>query len=363
MQIFISWSGERSRAVAQALSKWLGECMDDLHIWLSDKDIGGGQRWSERIAEALSSSSLALLCVTSDNVRSPWLNFEAGAVAHHFQTKGVIPLLWEMSMQELSGPLQQFQARMCDASGMREFLKDVNRVLDRAMSDANLEKRFERYWPDLEADFSRVQRLVAVDERNSEALAGNAIAENGLVDVRNDLAEIKILLRTASRPDLSLEQQGTLVDLADSARKLDQRLEVIANVDVAGASARSPVFGQQRARARVDNESVSGFVGAERERIRNNPIPAVVIDGAQTLASTDRWRSAVEEVLRRPPFTLSRESRRALDNMTDSLIPLLQDGQLTSTVELIVNSKKATFSREQANAIASGISRAYLNME
>ena len=52
MRIVISWSGNKSRKVAQELRKWLPLMFETVDVWVSSKDIGAGKRWSPELASA-----------------------------------------------------------------------------------------------------------------------------------------------------------------------------------------------------------------------------------------------------------------------------------------------------------------------
>jgi hypothetical protein len=90
MKVFLSWSGEKSRAVATALRAWLPYVNAEVEPWMSESDIEPGARWSAEIAKELESTSFGIACVTSGNQGSPWLNFEAGALAKQLSTSRVI---------------------------------------------------------------------------------------------------------------------------------------------------------------------------------------------------------------------------------------------------------------------------------
>lgn len=81
MKVFISWSGERAKAVARALHEWLPTVIQSLEPWMSDQDISSGQRWNSEISNQLAESNYGIICITPENQIAPWLNFEAGAVA------------------------------------------------------------------------------------------------------------------------------------------------------------------------------------------------------------------------------------------------------------------------------------------
>ena len=107
---FISWSGEPSLTIARSLRDWLGNVINAANPWMSGEDIAAGALWSQEVSEALSATDIGVLCVTIRNQRSPWLNFEAGALAKALNQSRVIPYLVGLSAGELEGPLKQFQA-------------------------------------------------------------------------------------------------------------------------------------------------------------------------------------------------------------------------------------------------------------
>ena len=83
MHIFLSWSGQRSKAVAAALRSWLPLVLPAVEPWMSEEDIQAGRRWGAEIAAALDRSSFGIIVLTAENLDASWLMFEAGAVPTH----------------------------------------------------------------------------------------------------------------------------------------------------------------------------------------------------------------------------------------------------------------------------------------
>ena len=63
------------------------------------------------VAKGLETCNFGVLCITRENLNSPWILFEAGALAESMQDERVIPLLLDLDFKDLSGPLAQFQAK------------------------------------------------------------------------------------------------------------------------------------------------------------------------------------------------------------------------------------------------------------
>lgn len=149
MKIFISWSGERSQKLAEALREWLPLVLHYASPWLSKSDIEAGERWSVEIAKELQESNFGIICVTKDNLSSPWILFESGALAKSMDDGRVIPLLLDLDFKEISGPLAQFQAKKADQSGIRELVMSLNRCAPTPDPDDRLTKIFDPMYAQL----------------------------------------------------------------------------------------------------------------------------------------------------------------------------------------------------------------------
>ena len=95
MKVFISWSGELSHRLALNFQAWLPNVIHTLETWVSSEDIAKGVQWGVALSKELDQNSVGILCITRQNVSSPWINYEAGALAKHLEESRVIPFVFQ----------------------------------------------------------------------------------------------------------------------------------------------------------------------------------------------------------------------------------------------------------------------------
>ncbi len=150
MKVFISWSGKRSKALANALRDWLPMVLQYVEPWVSDKDISAGDRWAQAIAGELEASNFGIICITPENLHSEWILFESGALSKSMLDSKVIPLLYGLELSDLSGPLSQFQAQKLEESGVLEIVKAINKVPENKTSEQIVDQLVPALWPRLQ---------------------------------------------------------------------------------------------------------------------------------------------------------------------------------------------------------------------
>jgi TIR domain len=164
MKVFISWSGERSQVLAHALRDWLPLVLHYVEPWLSQADITAGERWADAVAKQLDVTNFGIICVTRENVGSPWVLFEAGALAKSMQGSRVIPLLLDLEFRDITGPLAQFQAKKVEKSGLSEVINSINAVENQqAVPEGRIKQLFDALWPEFE------KAVAAIPKHNATA--------------------------------------------------------------------------------------------------------------------------------------------------------------------------------------------------
>ena len=158
MEIFLSWSGEASNAVAKTLRNWIPHVFQSTRPWLSSADIDPGNRWSVELSNKLSKVDFGILCLTKENMDSPWLLFEAGAISREIQNTRVVPYLVDFEPSQLHGPLSQFQAVTATLEGTKALVSAIAAADPANIRDAEtLQNVYEMWWPNLDKAISEIK--------------------------------------------------------------------------------------------------------------------------------------------------------------------------------------------------------------
>ena len=189
MDIFVSWAGRDSHAVALVLRRWLPEVLPFVRPWVSSEDIRKGTRWSDELWGRLQKTSYCIVCLTPAAVRSPWVNFEAGAVARAIGGQAhVSPLLLGLSPGDLDGvPLAMFQCTEFARHDVERLVNAINAVAGGPIAEREISQRLRRGWPILRDQVGRID-IRGYDETG---------AANGPLDDTLDEIEAKILVLVA----------------------------------------------------------------------------------------------------------------------------------------------------------------------
>ena len=122
MEIFISWSGQRSKAVAELLKKWIKMVIQGTDPWISTQDLESGSLWLSEINQQLSTSATGIVCITQENKTAPWIHFEAGALAKGLTKARVCTFLIDLQSEDIANPLGQFNHTLPTRDSMWKLL-------------------------------------------------------------------------------------------------------------------------------------------------------------------------------------------------------------------------------------------------
>lgn len=169
VDVLLSWSKPRSRTVATKFYEWIPTVLPGAKPWMSSKDISKGKEWFPELQAQLGSLRVCILFVTKENAKSPWLYYEAGAIAAKLEDNvRILPYLIDLSADELAGtPLSQWQCTSSDKDDTFELIKSVNSLLGFAHHPEVLRGNYDSKWPAFEDVLTQLKKI---PEANSEVV-------------------------------------------------------------------------------------------------------------------------------------------------------------------------------------------------
>lgn len=213
MKVFISWSGEKSKQVAEWIDTWLQCTIQSSDPWLSSRSIDRGATWFTEIMNELSDTSIGIICLTKENKDKPWILFEAGAIAKGLSSNRVCTFLIDLEPIDLVNPLAQFNHTLYNRESLLQLLMTINNLSESPLKPFILEKVFDKYWSEFQ-------------ERFNQILATNAVPiENTKRDEEDVLSEVLNVVRSLDKRINRIEEQDirvkTSISFADRQRTLD----------------------------------------------------------------------------------------------------------------------------------------------
>ena len=164
LKVFISWSGNRSRLIAEEVKAFLNRTIPEIIAWISDDNLHKGEVWSKDIINALSEHSVGLFCLTPENVNSSWMHFEAGALSKSCEDALICPLLYGLLPSDVDGPLSVYQATEFDKDDMWKLITALNDRMGRKQHDpASLEQKYEELWPGFQKSLEKISDEAITD--------------------------------------------------------------------------------------------------------------------------------------------------------------------------------------------------------
>lgn len=262
MIVFISWSGELSRATARALHDWLPKVIQSIDPYMSSEDIPHGALWFRHIAQRLDEARFGIICVTKANMDSRWINFEAGALFKGVDSdvQRVSPFLVDLQLSELGDPLASFQATEPNLDSVTKLVKSLNATDDRLRDDI-LNDTITQWWPRLEQQLRAAREAVIPSQPESPRDTRDMVEE--LLEVSRGIQ--RSLLDPAPRV------KGTVnVTSSEHEERRKERIslrieEILSNANIVPYEVR-PVHGN-RAEVRVRGPRATRLIaGVVRRR-------------------------------------------------------------------------------------------------
>ena len=192
-ELFLSWSGSESYALAVVVHDWLPTVLPGVKPWMSSKDIAKGKRWGSELGGSLERTAYCVVCLTPGVAREAWINFEAGAVSKFVEESYVSPLLWQVSVDELGGlPMSMFQCTQFNKEDVCQLLESINVATGLQIAKERIHKNLAYSW----AKFSQKVNDICIADNDelrgqkSEGGDGGAAAHVELDSVATDILKV-----------------------------------------------------------------------------------------------------------------------------------------------------------------------------
>jgi hypothetical protein len=200
MNIFLSWSGTQSKALAQAFKGWIPEVLQSAKLFISSEDIKAGERWLSKLNATLNDYDFGIVCLTKTNLEASWIQFESGALAKKLDKARIVPVLCEISQSELrSNPLTQFQSVALSKEGVSQLISSINEHIgDNRRTPEQLKTSLDKWWPDFEVKMKEIFALTEGEPKRK-------------FDIEAAMEELLLTVRTLARQD---QNNSTVTALA-----------------------------------------------------------------------------------------------------------------------------------------------------
>jgi|GEM_PF-1874828 len=275
MNVFLSWSGDRSRAVALALRDWLPDVLQNIQPFMSEHDIGAGARWATSLGKSLETTDTGIVCLTPENIGAPWVLFEAGSLAKKLEAACVIPFRLNLKAAEIPYPLAQFQGLDVNRDGTLTLLETLNNIRPQPMETERLERLFVKLWGDIEGD---LMKAATIPTTKRQQRTEREILEEMLQLTRNNLS---VFTTTVQYQNIGFEHTGDVDAAASHATTADvywhakgftrdQALEFCGVMKNKGIPCR---FAEHRDKRPPDAVFIGALVPAEFARLALRAIP------------------------------------------------------------------------------------------
>jgi len=205
MKVFLCWSGDRSKAVAEALGHWIGQVIQAVEPWVST-ETDKGARWRQEVGDHLEDARVGIVCLTPENLDATWIHFEAGALSKTKDAK-VCTFLLGMQPTDVKEPLAQFQATKAEEADIRALIQNINKYVakdgERALPEKDVDEIFAVHWPRLKDKL--------------DAIFKQKVSEEPIREDSEKLDEILEILRDQERRVQQIESQGPMAFFTPAA--------------------------------------------------------------------------------------------------------------------------------------------------
>lgn len=224
MKLFISWSGEFSKKIAEKLSLWIPTIIQSVETFYSPDDIAKGENWGTQLDEALNACNFGIICLTPENIKAPWIHFEAGALSKSMNSR-ISSILLRVDPSDLKGPLTRYQNTVFEREDFFRLFQSINNANDTPLRPDILKNAFDNAWEKLQAEIRAIIEFYAAAPEPGEDDARRDSNDDALQEIlrlvrkmNNNAPSGSEIIKTAyTSPPTALTNTDTTVSVIVSA--------------------------------------------------------------------------------------------------------------------------------------------------
>lgn len=262
--VFISWSGDLSKQLAEALRQWIPSVLQFAKPYFTPSDIEKGAKWGSEISQKLSDTHVGIICLTRENYQKPWILFEAGALSKDLEKSRICSVLFGMDNSDLDGPLTTFQTTSFDKADFKKLIQNINDAGgEQKLSRETLEEVFEMWWPRLE---SKVKAIMSSEgnEKKSELRSDRELLE--------EVLSLSRLSASRTRTSLPKISTGALIHILKTGMRLLDEAMNYKDKDILMAVDEIADAVEHIANRSGDQSEISNIIEELRSKIRTTSV-------------------------------------------------------------------------------------------
>lgn len=177
MDIFLSWSGDRSKKLATEFNSFIAKIIQQCNPFLSTQDINLGEIWQRALLKEIVNRKFGLLFITPENKLSHWLHYEAGGLIKDLEKDRVVPILFGIQKKDVLTPFSQFQMIEFGHEEVFTLLKQINSQTIKPIAEDVLKELFGTFYPSFSAKIQNIIEANPAKEksRSTDDLLGEIL--------------------------------------------------------------------------------------------------------------------------------------------------------------------------------------------
>lgn len=199
IKIFLSWSGKKSQELATLFKTYVTDILPKIDFYFSPDDLKGGEKWRQSIEEGLNNNTYGIIFLTPSNLTSKWVYFEAGAISKSTKQAKILPLLYQIDINEIGQPFSDYQCKMFSKDSILTTIYEMNECQANVykLPKDTIKRNFDRLSDEIQSNIEQIDKINEVNEDNSLE-----IEDANLLESDDKINEILQILREQSSDNI-----------------------------------------------------------------------------------------------------------------------------------------------------------------